>query len=613
MTSNNATGVAAAASLTKKRTRTLGVGFAAALLLSCSPIALHAETSNNELAKEIAELKAQIRELRGSVSATRTETRREVQKVKAVAARTPAPPPPVFAAIPEGATPVFVTADKKMQYGSLTITPGGFIAMESASRTRTEQTDFSAFNNIPFNNSDLAHTSENRFTARQSRPAVLIEAPISSSMLVSGYGEFDFLGAGTNTNLNQASSYVPRIRHLYATLDNLDYGYHVLAGQTWSLVTLNSKGITPRNEVTPPQIDAAYLPGFEYARIPQIRFTKDFGKKLWLSVDLEASQSAGINTGACGTTVGNAGGADGTANINAGAGSQAGSQTIAANAATGVISGTCLTPGNNGFFGQGGSQANYSLNTVPDVAVKGAYEARFLDRDIHFEAAGIYRDEYNNTNYGLAAPAASSFANPGGYASSSNQHATGYGIEGGIIVPVVPKKLDFQASTLVGRGLAGRFASTAGLPDATVQADGRLHPIGYASGLVGLTYHVTPSIDVFAFAGAEQLNRSFSEINGAEVGYGLTGGVNNYGCNVEGGSCTGQTHRTAQLLFGINDKLYKGSFGEVRVAVNYSYTVRELFAATTVANGVPTAAAPLVSAKANESTILTSFRYYPFQ
>ena len=71
------------------------VGLAAVLLLGCSPLALHAETSNTELAKEIAELKAQIKALRGSVAETRTETKKTNAKVRAVAEqRAPAPARP---------------------------------------------------------------------------------------------------------------------------------------------------------------------------------------------------------------------------------------------------------------------------------------------------------------------------------------------------------------------------------------------------------------------------------------------------------------------------------------------------------------------------------------
>ena len=62
------------------------------------------------------------------------------------------------------------------------------------------------------------------------------------------------------------------------------------------------------------------------------------------------------------------------------------------------------------------------------------------------------------------------------------------------------------------------------------------------------------------------------------------------------------------------DKLYKGSFGEVRVGVQYSYTERFLFGGTHQCqrHWLPPQT-PIVAARANDNTILTSFRYYPFQ
>ena len=555
-------------------------------MLAASPVALHAEVSNAELAREIAELKAQLRALKGGVAEARSEARR-----KKVVVAAPAPtyvPPPAFAAIPAGATPVFVTADKKMQYGALTITPGGFIAMESANRTRAQAAELgSAFGSVPFNNSTLAHEAESRFSARQTRPALLIEAPISKSMLVSGYAELDFLGAGTTSNLVQTDSFVPRIRHLYATLDNSDYGLHVLAGQEWSLVTLNSKGITPRNEVPPPQIDPSFIPGFAYARLPQIRLTKDFNKKLWLAVDLEASQSA--NLGNCANALPTASNALGaSAGLN-----------------TGVTASNCNIASAQPFVGGSAAQV-ISLNKVPDIVAKAAYEARVGERDIHLEGFGLARDLYNNVNYGAATAA-------GGFPSSSNQDRLGYGFGAGLILPILPRRLDFQLSGLAGRGI-GRYMSTNGMPDAAVLTNGTLVPVGGSMALTGVIAHLTPSFDVYAFAGYEQVNRTFSVNNaGNTFGYGATGGFNNIGCNVEGGTCSGQTHRVLQLTGGIWDKLYKGSFGEVRVGAQYSFTQRQLYGVTANANGVATAAAPFIAARANDNTILTSFRYYPFQ
>ena len=330
--------------------RTLRYSLAATLLLSCAPVALHAEPSDKDekirkLETMMLQMQSQIRSLKAAVGEDRVENRRTREKVREVAIKGYAPAP--YAAIPEGATPVLVTADKKFQFGALTITPGGFIAAEGLYRTRTQNADIaSTFANIPFG--PQAAIPEQRFTARQSRVAALVEAPISKSMIASAYGEFDFQGSAVSSNSGETNSYVPRVRHLYAALDNSDYGIHVLAGQTFSLATMNSKGITPRNEVTPPTIDGQYVTGFTWRRDPQIRLAKDFGGKLWLALSAETAQTS-IGGTACAT-------------------GQNGGTTIPT---TGVAGVTC-----NNFAVGGGGNLNatqaYSFNQIPDIIGKAA-------------------------------------------------------------------------------------------------------------------------------------------------------------------------------------------------------------------------------------------------
>ena len=591
----------------RKSGRAFHVGLTAALLLGCSPLALHAETSNNELAKEIAELKAQIKALRGSVAETRTETKRTNAKVRAVAERrapAPAPVAPAFAALPEGATPVFATADKKLQFGALTITPGGYIEAAGIFRSKDANSDISSnYNAIPTNNIGYAHTQEARITSRASRFAVLVEAPISKDLLVSGYAELDLQGAGVTSNNNQTFAYVPRIRNVYATLDSADYGFHVLAGQNWSLVTLNSKGITPRNEVLPPTLDGGVLPGASYGRIPQIRIVKDFNKKLWIALDAEQAATNSIQ--GCTPVVSNTGQAT-SAN------------GVPVNVNSGVAGGTCVASGAGTFGGQGLNQ-QLSLNQVPDVLGKVAYEARIFDRDVHIEGLGIYRNFVDNVNYGTGA-----FATPGvsnglvasGYYASSKQSTNGFGVGYGVIAPLITNKLDFQTSGTIGKGI-GRYSSS-GLPDATINANGSISALNIESINAGLILHATPSFDVYGFAGVDQINRKFSTTETAagvfgQVGYGAPGGVNNTGCNVEGGTCQGATHRIYEFTAGFSDKLYKGAYGEVRVAAQYEYIVRQLFGGTANASGVGTAVNPFTSARAQDQEVFTSLRYFPFQ
>ena len=603
-------------------TRPWRVGLAALLLLSCSPVALHAETSNAELAKEIAELKAQIREMRGAM----VQTKRTVEKVKVIAERRPAPGyalPPPGPAFPVGAVPAFITADKKLQFGALTITPGGFIAAESAFRSRTVQSDINTdYRATPFGNSPLAHTNDFRFTARQSRAALLVEGAVTPTFLASAYGEFDFLSAPVTGNSNEANGFSPRVRQLYAGVDANDYGVHVVAGQIFSLATMNSKGITPRNEVTPPSIDGQYIPGFVWARQPGIRLTKDFNQKLWFS--LAAEESATIFQTACpaGNNAAGAFGLGGTIN-----GSTVNTITCSAQGtgggfagSGGLVSGTTSVGGVATPITGTTASDDLSLNHVPDVIGKIAYEAKFGERDVHFEGFGIYRDFYDR----VAATPVGGLATTTIGNTNTNRNTTGYGVGGGVVAAVIPRRLDFQASGLFGRGI-GRYG-TSQLSDVIVAGDGSLKAIPEGMLLGGLTAHVTPSIDIYGFAGIEKELRTYG-MNSTGSFYGLgapsatTASI--AGCNEEantagGAPCnsTGNGNNKAifQLTAGFWDKIYKGSFGEVRVGAQYQYNGREVF------NNIPGmmvngayVATNSYQPKAFDQAVLTSLRYYPFQ
>ncbi len=569
----------------KTKWRARHVGFAAVLMLSCSPVALHAETSNDELASEIKALKAQIRELKSAVAETRVETRRTSAKVKAVASHGYEPPPPGFA-VPQGATPLFVTADKKIQFGAITITPGGYFAGESVYRSKATGSDIGTqFGAIPFKNSPLGNVGEFRPSARSTRLALLAEGAISQSMIAGGYAEIDFFSSTQTANYNQTNSYNPRIRHLYMTLDSSEYGLHVLAGQSYSLVTLNTKGITPRNELTPVVIDNNQTVGSIYARQPQIRLVKDFNQKLWLAVSAEASQT----TNGCGSAAGLSGpnGAVGT------------------NALTGIATadGSALGAYCN-YTGAGGNAntLNQSFNHIPDVVAKAAYEAKIADRDVHLEAFGLYTDLYDRVQTTALGATVPTFA---------NYDTTGYGVGGGIVAAVIPKRLDVQVNGMYGRGI-GRYGPT-GITESTFNPNGSEKALPEVIGLVGVTFHATPSIDIYGYAGVESAVRSYADFTGTPtyVGVGAPN-IDNTGCNLTSaaaataagvtGGCTGSNKLAYELTIGMWDKIYKGSFGEVRGGLQYAYVQRQLFNAP-----------GLGTTKTDENMVFTSLRYYPFQ
>src|SRR5580704_8545393 len=101
---------------------------------------------------------------------------------------------------------------------------GGFIEAAAVWRQRNEISDIGdpGFASLPFPNSPLYNENETRFSARQSRLSLLATGDISPVQHLAAYYEMDFLGAGVTSNSRESNSYVPRIRHAYATYDNDD-------------------------------------------------------------------------------------------------------------------------------------------------------------------------------------------------------------------------------------------------------------------------------------------------------------------------------------------------------------------------------------------------------
>jgi hypothetical protein len=455
----------------------------------------------------------------------------------------------------------------KIYYKGITITMGGFAEAASIYRDHDETADISSsFSKIPFANDPASHTGETRFTGRQSRYSILAQGDVNQGTSAAFYGEFDFQGAAQTANSNQSNSYNPRIRNLYATVDWNDSGWHVLGGQNWSLLTLQNNGISARSEVTPPQIDAQYIPGFAWARQPGFRLVKDFNKELWVGVSVEQGQT---------TLGGSASGVTSLTNVGA-----AGVQYVTAQAPT------------NGYF----NGTNYSLNPAPDVIGKVAWEKKLGDQKVHIEGFGIYRTFTDRVNYTAAATTSIGVA-PGHFTNT----ATGGGGGGSIaIYDVIPKHLDLQASFFAGNGI-GRYGS-GGLPDVTVRPDGTLVGIPETMWLAGGTFHANKAWDFYGFAGSEdERAKTYALSATTAMGYGTLPGSNNAGCLVEGGSCSPVTKSIDQYTGGFWWKFYQGPFGRAQFGVQYSYTERKTFADTV-------GFAP----KATENMVFTSFRFYPF-
>ena len=220
--------------------------------------------------------------------------------------------------------------------------------------------------------------------------------------------------------------------------------------------------------------------------------------------------------------------------------------------------------------------ATQSLNHLPDVVAKAAYETNIYGRSVHAEVFGIGRGFTDRVG------------------TNENNVYSG-GIGGGLVVPIIPGLFDLQGSGLTGKGI-GRYGSSQ-LPDVTFRPDGRIEPIQETDWLAGGTLHATKMLDVYAFAGQEHENRN----SFGAVPFGSGASYSNAGCFTEGGSCSAVTRFVQQETLGFWDKFYQGPFGRLQFGVQYSYTERHTFADAL-------GRAPIGS----DSMVFTSLRYYPF-
>jgi len=454
------------------------------------------------------------------------------------------------------ATPAL--ADTTLASGPVTVALGGFLASEGVYRSRSTTADIgSNFTQIPWESQSNAHYSETRFTARQSRLTVLATGDVNSDTHLTFWNEMDFLGNAQTGNSNESNSYNLRIRNMYTTVDWDSLGLQVLAGQNWSLATANTHGITPRNELVPATIEAQYVVGFNWARQPQLRVTKNWNKEFWAAVSIENPQT---------TFAGNAAAATGITVVNNHAG--------------------------GGLLYNG---TNFSINHIPDVIGKVAWEP-FIDgaQPLHVEVYGLYRDFYDR----IYTAAGNVIGSPVG---NQNADRSGGGVGGTITYNAIPKMLDLQATALTGSGI-GRYGSGQ-LPDVTFRPDGTLAPIQETTWMVGGTLHATPLLDIYAYGGQEQQHAKYWQVGASTIGLGSPT-LNLAACvavDSASGSCPANIETTNQINVGTWWRMYQGKFGSFRLGAQYSYIHITGFGG---AGGIkPTT---------DDSMVFTSIRYYPF-
>jgi hypothetical protein len=419
----------------------------------------------------------------------------------------------------------------------------------------------------------------------------------------------DFLGAGTTSNSNQSNSYLVRQREAWAQLST-NSGFTLTGGQMWSLVTEVKKGINeaPSAENLPNTIDAQYHVGFSWARQYGLRLAQTLGPNSNIAFSIEGSQTILPSSGS-GTT--NAPG-----NFFIGA--------------PGNTSGLLNSTGNT----SSGATAvqNYTNNVAPDLIVKYTADPGFG----HWEVGGIlrfFRDRVYPQANGFTTSVSSTAA------TGTNYTTPGGGFFANARFPVTTFA-DIGLHIVQGSGV-GRYG-TSNLGDVTVRPNGLLEPLRSTQGLLSIETHPTKKLDVFGYAGAEYLQRTFyattvttsSGTTTYYTGYAplisniavaspgatpvVTYGQNDSGCGTEipptnangytpgSSSCSGATRAMIEGTFGFIYRIFSSpTKGRFQYWMTYSYLAKDGW------NGRNTnSATGFGSPYANNNMIFTSFRYY---
>jgi hypothetical protein len=463
-----------------------------------------------------------------------------------------------------------------LHFKGITITPGGFLAAETVWRKRALAADINTpFNSIPMPGASASNISEFYGSGRQSRISMLAEGKLKSAKL-SGYVEADFLSAGVTSNANQTNSYTYRQRHAWgqAALDN---GFTFTGGQMWSLVMETRKGLDPRSEALPLQIDAQYIVGMSWARQYGFRVAKNFDNKFWLGFSVENPQTNGLGGhGLPGNVILGAAGASG------------------------------------GLYNP---SATYSFNAAPDIVVKAAVEPGIGHYEV-FAVVSQFRDRIYPCFLVSATTVCGAVTGPS-TVGAFNDTKTGGGIGANARVIVLNKHLELGGHAMAGNGI-GRYGNS-GLPDLTLRPDGTLALMRNYQGLGTIEYH-NPKWDLYLYGGGEYENRTaYVTSSGTGIGWGSPLRKNS-GCSTDlgpgtatggqfpvssggflptnPGSCDGDTRILLEGSGGFWYRIYNGPKGKLQLGAQYAYVTRNTWSEI---GGQP---------KGIDNMAFTSLRYY---
>jgi len=450
----------------------------------------------------------------------------EVASTTAVLPPVPAPAPvptyfPSTTATPSPqASAAQETSPLQLKIGDAYLTPVGFMDMTSISRSTNPGSGIGTnFGSIPYSNTQAGSLTETRLSPQNSRIGARFDA-LYHDWKILGYWESDFLGqlgAPPNGGLAVTSNpYVFRMRLYWVDLTKGKFEF--LAGQSWSLMTPNRKGISPLpGDIFYSQdVDVNYQLGLVWGRIPGFRFGFHPSSKVAFGLALENSEPyVGGGNGGSAVTL--------PAAISGGA-----------NAVSGAVLGGQI---NNG------QSVISSAAVAPDIIAKLAIDP---SSKFHFEIAGVEianKIAFPGTTYPL-----NTFSKVGG---------------GGSV------NLSFALSKNV-RILTNNFWSSGGgryifgqAPDFMIRSNGSLSLIHSGSTVTGIEATVGKTL-FYGYYGGVYVGRNMAlDANGTtKIGYGSI-------------ASDGQNRAIQEITFGTNTTLMRDpKWGAINLMFQYSYLQR---------------------------------------
>ncbi len=393
----------------------------------------------------------------------------------ATLAALPAMPAPQAAAAPAASgNPCEAPMDTKVpayiRIGDTCVIPVGFMDLTSVWRGKDAGSSIGTnFAGIPYNNATAGRLSEFHFSPQNSRLGFRADGNWKGTHFMA-YNEFDFNGTSGGNNLTVTSgSFVPRLRLFWVDVrkGNLEF----LAGQSWSMLTPNRKGISaiPGDLFYSQVIDLNYLTGLTWTRQPGVRVILHPNKQVAFGVSLENPEQY--------------------------MGGSAGSPSVTLPAALTALSGTQLSNNTN---------TNAVPNYMPDIIAKLAVDPTSR---IHFEVAGLertFRVWNPNTNIYYRAVGAGVSANAIlGLSDNFRLTSSNFWSDGG------------------GRYLFGQA------PDVIVRADGSLSPVHAGGFTEGFEANHKNTL-MYGYWGGTYVGRNTAlDANGTSlIGYGYKGASN---------------------------------------------------------------------------------------